>query len=451
MKVVGISMLAVALVACGARGDSGDSADDGLGPAPTAGDDSQAAADGMFGTIESPCGPTPEGMQLTDSDQGVTAETITVGTISDPGGPVPGLNQGFFDTANAFVEWCNAQGGINGRELVVELLDAGVLQYQQRAQEACGFAFALVGGGGTFDDTGAQDIVDCGLVNVPGFTVSPEAAESDLMYQPQPNPIAEYTVGTAQWLAEQDPEAIQHAASLYTDVPTTQTQQRKHQEAYEKVGFEFIYEKPTNINESNWAPIVVDMRNQGVEYVTLTSSWEEAANMQKAMLEQGFDPTFTDLETNFYNPDYLEAAGEAAEGTLVRLTAHPFEEADEHPATQQYLDALRKTNGDDVAPEMLGVQGWSAFLLFATAAKAAGGDLTREALLEELAKIDEWDGGGLHGTNNPAENSNAGCFMILEVKGGEFVRKYPEEGLDCDEDNRVTLEGDYGEGAKVGG
>jgi ABC-type branched-subunit amino acid transport system substrate-binding protein len=444
-------MLAAVVISCGARGDADPNADAGLGEAPS-GTQPAGASGGevMFGTTPSPCGPTPEGMELTDSDQGVTADSITVGTISDPGGPVPGLNQGFFDTMLAFAEWCNAQGGINGRELVVETLDAAVLQYQQRAQEACDFAFALVGGGGTFDDTGAQDIVDCGLVNVPGFTVSPDAADSDLMYQPQPNPIDSYTVGAAQWMAEQDPDAIEHAASLYTDVPTTQLQQSKHQEAYEQVGFDFVYEKPTNINESNWAPIVVDMRNQGVEYVTLTSSWEEGANLQKAMLEQGFAPKFVDYETNYYNPDYLKAAGEAAEGTLIRITAMPFEEADEVPAMQQYLDALRATNGDDVVPEMLGVQSWSAGLMFATAAKAAGGDLTRERLLEELSKITEWDGGGLHGKNNPAANENAGCFMILEVQDGEFVRKYPDEGLDCDEDNRVPVDSDH-EGAKVGG
>jgi ABC-type branched-subunit amino acid transport system substrate-binding protein len=168
------------------------------------------------------------------------------------------------------------------------------------------------------------------------------------------------------------------------------------------------------------------------------------------MAEQEFHPTFFDLETNYYNGEYLEAAGDAAEGTFVRLTAWPFEEPDQNPATQQYLDALRRTNGDDVVPEMLGVQSWSAGLLFATAAKAAGADLTRDRLLEELQAITEWDGGGLHGLNNPGGNESAGCFLIVEVVDGEFVRRYPDEGFDCDPDNRVQLEGDYGEGARLG-
>ena len=137
-----------------------------------------------------------------------------------------------------------------------------------------------------------------------------------------------------------------------------------------QAGFEFVYDAASNLNEVNWAPIVVAMRNEDVEYVTLTSSWEEGANLQKAMVEQGFAPTFFDLEANYYNDKYPKAAGPAADGTLARITIWPFEEADENAAMTAYLDALRATNGDDVVPELLGVQSFSSALLFAQAVKA---------------------------------------------------------------------------------
>jgi ABC-type branched-subunit amino acid transport system substrate-binding protein len=168
------------------------------------------------------------------------------------------------------------------------------------------------------------------------------------------------------------------------------------------------------------------------------------------MVEQGFDPEFTELHTTFYTPQSPESAGAAADGTYVRLTVWPFEEADDNPAMTQYLEALRKTNGEDVVPEMLGVQSFSAGLMFATAAKAAGADLTRDSLLAELEKIDEWDGGGLHGTNDPAANENGGCFIVMQVVDGGFERVYPdkEEGFDCGRDNFVEVDIDFAEGAK---
>jgi ABC-type branched-subunit amino acid transport system substrate-binding protein len=268
------------------------------------------------------------------------------------------------------------------------------------------------------------------------------------MYQPAPNAADEYNVGAAKWMVEEDPEAATKAASLYTKIETTETQEARHREGYEQVGFDFVYTAAANVNEVNWAPLVVAMRSAGVEYVTLTSSPEEGTNLQKAMVEQGFSPTFVDLEANYYNDEYPRSAGAAAEGTYVRITAWPFEESDDNAAMAAYLEALRATNGDNVAPELLGVQSWSAGLLFATAVQELGADVTREGLIDELETITEWDGGGLHGMNNPAENRSSGCFIVMEVVDGGFERAYPEKGFDCSDGNIVELKGNYGTGAK---
>jgi hypothetical protein len=313
--------------------------------------------------------------------------------------------------------------------------------------EACDFAFALVGGGGVFDNVGAQDAVDCGLVDVAGYTVSPEKARSDRMYQPQPNSPDVFNAGPGRWIAEEHPDAIEKSASLWSNVETVADQAARVEEAYSELGYDFIYEEPTNINEVNWAPHVIAMRNAGVEYVTLTSSWEEGGNLQKAMVEQGFEPAVMELETNYYDSKYPKAAGSAADGTLVRVSIWPFEEADENAATKQFIDALRKTNGDDVVPEMLGAQSFSAGLLFATAAERLGADVTREGLLDQLAQIDEWDGGGLHGVYDVGASKSGGCFMLMRVEDGEFTRAYPDEGLDCGQDNMIELDLDLPAGA----
>ncbi len=42
------------------------------------------------------------------------------------------------------------------------------------------------------------------------------------------------------------------------------------------------------------------------------------------------------------------------------------------------------------------MQATSSFLLWATAAKECGSDLTRQCMIDELSQIHEWDGGGLH-------------------------------------------------------
>src|SRR5688572_32624093 len=51
------------------------------------------------------------------TDVGVTADTITLGTVTTLSGPVPGLFLGASLGVQAFAAYVNSQGGINGRKL----------------------------------------------------------------------------------------------------------------------------------------------------------------------------------------------------------------------------------------------------------------------------------------------------------------------------------------------
>jgi ABC-type branched-subunit amino acid transport system substrate-binding protein len=464
LLVVGLAF-AVLAAACGSRASRQEiqaadaksaltgSAQAGVGgPSAQPGGSSQP---GMFGTVPSPCGP---GDASGATDVGVTDTEIKVVTIADPGGLKPGLNQGVFDTMKAFEKWCNDQGGINGRKLKVELRDAKLSEYQAQVKYACDNALAMVGSIGVLDQTGAQDQVDCGLPNVVAAAVSPEQTGADFTFQPLPNPVTSYLVGPALWVARTHPDAIRNAAALRTKLSITEVQSNRLIEAYRTAGFNFTYVDSANIGESNWAPMVLSMKNQGVTFMTLTSSFEEIIPLQRTMAQQGFDPV-VELEANFYNLKYPQEAGSVADGTYVRLTTWPFEEADQNAAMTEYLRALNAAV-PGAQPELLGVQAWSAALLWATAVKDLGSNVTRSALIERLSQIHQWDGGGLHGTSDPGAGKPAPCFIVMKVEGGGFVREYPRadadaqvyergRGFDCDPRNVVALTGNYGSGAKA--
>jgi ABC-type branched-subunit amino acid transport system substrate-binding protein len=410
-----------------------------------------------FGTIASPCGP---GDAKGATDVGVTDTEIRIVTIADPANTAkPGLNQGVFDSMRAFEKWCNDQGGINGRKLVVEQRDAALFEYATQVKYACENAFSLVGGIGALDDLGAQAQVDCGLPNVPAAAVSALQTGADFTFQPLPNPTNSYNAGPAKWDVRNYPDAVKKAAALRSKLSVTENQSNRLIEAYEQVGFDFTYIDAAAIGETNWAPLVLSMKNQRVSFMTLTSSFEEIIPLQNEMALQGFDPELTELETNFYNAKYPEQAGAVADGTNVRLTAFPFEEADRNPATKAYLDALEAAVPGS-QPELLGVQAFSAGLLWASAVKQLGSNVTRTGLVDQLSNVHAWNGGGLHGTSDPGNNVPSPCFLIMKVEDGGFVRKYPSQaadpdvyrsgnGFDCAPDNIVKLTADYGTGAKA--
>ena len=88
--------------------------------------------------------------------------------MSDTGSSVePGLGQEFFDTADAFAKWCNAAGGINGRTVVVDKLDAKLFNGAQQVIQACQDDFMLVGGGNALDAPDVKPRVACKLGQSP--------------------------------------------------------------------------------------------------------------------------------------------------------------------------------------------------------------------------------------------------------------------------------------------
>ncbi len=457
VRVVGIAVLvALVAVACGSRTDNSSSPDEGAEEQSSTTVAAQGSAEGMFGTIESPCG---DGDASGATDVGVTDDAITITSVSDSGGQVGGLNKGVDDSAKAFVKWCNDQGGINGRQIKLEMRNAELFNYGSVVTQACSDSVSMVGGIAVFDDSGAQLQVDCGLPNVPAAAVSSIQAGADLTYLPLPGPPNQLFTGAAQWVREHYPHVITSAGMVRQDVASIDYIAKRVKEAYTSLGFNFIYDGVAAIGEANWSTFVIDMKAKGVEFMTLESSWEEIVNLQAAMAQQDFRPEVTQQETNFYQLQYPAKADGNAEGTYVQLTTWPFGEADDNPGMATYLQALEAAVPGAV-PEQLGLQGWSAMLLWSTAVKSLGSDVTRANIADALADIHAWDGGGIQGTSDPGANKGSPCFILMQVQGDGFARVFPTKdadaatfeqgkGFSCNPDYIVDLTTDFDNGARA--
>ncbi len=452
-----LAVLALTAAACGGRGNDTSSVDSSTttsAPADTGTDTTGGApgpGPGDFGTLTDVCGPNEGGGQVpdtTDGDtQGISADTIVVGTVSDPGftGRL-GLNQEIFDAATAFVQWCNDAGGINGKKLEVNLHDAAITQYQPVVEDACRTDFALVGAGAVQDNLWPDVGAACGLIDIAGFSVTPQkagVAGQDLIalrsVQAIPNPGDRYQGGGIKLLDAEYPDTVAHTGFLYGDLQTLKQTYDKFKAGYEALGHTIVEASAYNIlGEANWQPLAVKLRDAGVESFEFVGEGENLANLQRAMSEIGYAPKVQLMETNFYDQEYLKAAGDAANGTFVKTSIWPFEEADQNPATQKYLDIVNAVNGK-VA--ILGVQSMSAWLLFATAAKTCDldNDLTRTCVLEHTAAVSSWEGGGLHAPTNPSGNESSNCVIVLQVVDGAFTRYTPDRDYHCDTKDVITV------------
>ncbi|MGH8986749.1 MAG: ABC transporter substrate-binding protein [Acidimicrobiia bacterium] len=374
-----------------------------------------------------PCGP---GDASGATDIGVTDTSITIATIQDVGGDLrPGLRKDNQDAIKAFVRFCNKQGGINGRKLELNDYDSKLLEAFDAYEEACdGDNFAIVAEAVIFDDAGLEPITGCGIPTVPAFSTSPVRQESDLTYPPSPNPPTRIATGRYEWLQDEFDGVGERAALLCADTTTTQYSCARAKFAAEEAGFEFVYEGKTEITVTNWGPFVDQLRQNDVSYVTMVADETNWAGLQREIQAQGLDIQVQDSGAGIYSEEYLEQAGPAAEDTLISLAVTPIEEANKVPELKRYARWVKKVGGE---PTALGISGWSAGLLFATAVQSLGSDVTRDGLVAALQNIHEWDGNGIQAVSDPGAKEPSGCFVQLQVKDGEFERLFPKQGFEC--------------------
>ncbi len=447
-----VAVLLLTTAACGSRADTDDATDDGLGSSTTAAGGDSASGEvpqpdsAQLGTMDNPCSGEKATGDTPADVPGVTDDTIRIGVISDRENPaVPLPTVGIEEAVKGFVDFCNAAGGINGRMLDLTTYDSEISRTEEVTSAACrDDLFALVGDGSVQDQQGVDTRVACGLPEIAAYSATSTRAESDLFFQPVVGTLSNFfNVGPCKYIAEQYPDAVKKAAIVYTDLPTASVRaQQIKDNCSEEAGIEYVVDAAQAFGDTDWTSLVSEMKQKGVTYFTMVSSSSETIGLLGEIQTQGLDLDVIDLGQQYYDPAI--AATPAADGAHVLTNTVPFTETDQTPMLGLYDEWVREAGGGDDKITSLGAQAFSAGFLFATAANAAGADLTRETLVSELEGITEWDGGGIQLTDDPGENKHNECFLYMRIEGGEFVREYPDEGFECDPANVVESDESYG-------
>jgi hypothetical protein len=455
-RAVVVSLVALLVAAgCGRSGSSKATATTAAGgTATTAGATATTAAAagvGDFGTVKAVCGP---GNATGATDPGVSDTSINVATMADPGfSGAPGLDQEMFDAADAFVDWCNAAGGILGRKIVLHKRDAALTQVAAKMIEACDAPdFMLVGNGEALDATGVQQRLSCKLPEIAGYDVSAAAGTAPLSVDPIPTPDNMSSLGGA-WraLAKADPSVLPKYGLINSNQQSVKDSGNRDQAAAKVVGFTVANYQEVPPTIDNYRPFVENLHSAGVQVLGIQANPSNDAGYFKSMADIGYFPKYVLLNGNNYDPALIALSGSTLNsftgGVLISTYVVPFELASQYPATQQYIDLLNKyVNG--AKPKALGVNSMSAWLLWAQSAKACGSQLTRNCVMANAAAVKNWTGGGLHAPVNPGNATDPGsnCFTLVKATPTGFVLDpaitKPNSGIfNCDPANEFALKG----------
>jgi ABC-type branched-subunit amino acid transport system substrate-binding protein len=385
-----------------------------------------------------PCGPdgnqTPAGGNGGATDTGVTATTITVGNIASIGGVAPGLTESAQQATQAWAAYANSQGGICGRQIKVQPFDDQSQTGNDYAdsQQACSSDFAMVGNASGFDDGSAQAVNGCGIPDIAALAATTAAGAAADIFGATPGIGRYMALGPANYIKANYPNAAQHAAILYLNASDSAGLAAHQVQAYESVGFSFVYNTAVAVTQANYASNVQAMQSAGVQYVTMISDAASAERLLEAMQQANYSPQVVDWNSEEYSTQFAQQTQPQSNGNLVLLPTDAYSDAPSNPGIQ-----LMETWLNRVAPgytqNVFALLAWSAGLAFEQAAKAAGPNLTRQAFIHQIQLITTWTGGGVTPPINLGQKIPSKCFAYFRIENGAFQRVYPSAGntFDC--------------------
>ncbi|HEX4395799.1 MAG TPA: ABC transporter substrate-binding protein [Mycobacterium sp.] len=433
-------------VGCGRSSSSTPSGTTSSAPASaSASASANAIGKGDFGSEKKVCAPGPA---TGASGRGIVGKTIHLGVLADPGAAAaPGLEQEFFDTADGFTKWCNAAGGINGYQLVVDKLDAKLFNGGQQVIQACQRDFMLVGGGNALDATDVKPRLACKLGQIPAYTVSPEASSAGLQVSPSASFPTKYPVGSLRLLALAFPDTQQALGIAGSNLASLTPQGLRAQQAYQELGYKVTTVQPRPALVDNYRPWIEQMKQTGAK-ADFEITAQDPTPIFNAMNDTGFKPEWTLFSQTFYSSKSIAAAKSVAvlPNSYVAFSNLPWELADQFPVVAQAKQIMKVA----VPSSNLNAftdGAFNAWVLWAQSATACGSTLTQDCILQKASQHPEWTAGGLYPPVNtdPSVQTPTNCIVIMRLTKDGFVfdKKVTQPNTlgvyNCGADNIVTV------------
>ncbi len=357
---------------------------------------------------------------------GITSSSIRVGNVSTLA--LGGLFKGALVGTEAYADYVNSTGGINGRKIIVDSADD---QYtgtgnKDATQNAVNTDAALVGGFSTFDSFGGTVVA-----------ANPGVPDVDQVLDPATNALPNvysavpleggWQEGPLQYFWKKfGSEPLQHVGTLVADLPSPEADWAGEKYVMNKVGYKVVYDQTYGDTQFDFTPNVIAMRNAGVKVLFIDQMAEVYASaLLKNLVQQNFHPIVV-LGAATYSTALIPAAGgpAAVDGSNFDQNASLYlgEDASSIPAVSQFLHWVNVASPGFHA-DLFTLYGWVSCELFAQALKNAGADPSRGSILAALSKITSFNGGNIVTTSDPAARTTSNCYLVGQVLNSKWVRQ----------------------------
>ncbi len=355
---------------------------------------------------------------------GITTTSVSVGNVSTLA--VGGLFKGALVGTEAYSDYVNSTGGVNGRTITVDSGDDGFsgAGNLQATQNAISHDFALVGGFSLQDNFGGALVAK--NPGVPDVTMVLDKATHTLPNVFSAVPLdGGWETGPLQYFKQKFPNDIDAVGTIVSNVGSAQADWAGEKYVMEQQGYKIIYDPSIPVTQTDFTANVVAMKQAGVKIIFIDQLPQNYASaLLKNLQQQNFHPQVI-LGAASYSHALIPNSGGAAavNGAYLDQNTSLYlgEDASVIPAVSLFNKWVQVAS-PGFKPDLFTLYGWLSAQLFSQALKNAGSSPSRGSLLQALSKITTFSGDNIVTPSNPVAKTTSNCYLIGQVADGQFQR-----------------------------
>lgn len=356
-----------------------------------------------------------------------SAADIKVGHLADLTGPTGDVGKPYAEGVQAYKDYVNAQGGINGKKIDMQVFDyaydknKAINQYKKYKDEKV----VAIQGWGTGDTEALVGFVTAD--RIPYISASYSAHLTD----PKKAPYnffcaADYTTALRAgllylkegWKEKRAPKVV----FIYPNAPYGIAPIKGGKEFAKELGFEVLGDENVDLKAIEANSQMLSVKNKGADFAWIGGTTNSTAVILKDARKLGLKTRFF---VNIWGIDEStpRLADGAEEGALVMAGSVTYE------ANVPGMKLLREVTKNRPQPTPF-IRGYVSMMVLVEALKradkATGGNITNESVRAALETFKDFDTGGLTPGKITYTSSDHRPFMevnIIEMQKGKLVSK----------------------------
>ena len=364
------------------------------------------------------------GLAMVLSGVAFSAETIKVGHLADLTGPTGDVGKPYAEGVQAYKEYANAHGGINGKMIDMQMFDyaynkdKAINQYKKYKEDKV----VAIEGWGTGDTEALTGFVSAD--KVPYISASYSAHLTD----PKKAPYnffcaADYTTALRagllylkeNWKEKRAPKIV----FIYPNVPYGIAPIKGGKEYAKELGFEVLSDENVDLKAIEANSQMLSVKNKGADFGWIGGTTNSTAVILKDAKKLGLKTKFF---SNIWGIDEStpKLAAGAEEGALVMAGSVRY--GDNVPGMKILMSVEKKPQVTHY------IRGWVSMMVLVEALKRADkkGPITGESVKAALETFKDFDTGGLTPAKITYTSTDHRPFMavnIMEMQKGKLVLK----------------------------